>query len=176
MKALRRAAAALYGLHHDDREAILAQLSPHEQQALRPALAELASLGFTRSIGAMLEADAHPAKAVSDGDETVARLMSADAQHIERVLLLEPPALVAELLQAARWPWAAPFVDRLPAGRRKEVSDLLFAANPVPVSRKRWLLRMVADRLAEELSACVAEPALQVGGTARRIRWFPWRA
>jgi hypothetical protein len=186
MMGIRRAAATLYGLHQDDRETILAELSSVEQAELRSALAELEALGFARSIGAMFGTDepgplANALPAASEdagdaGDVWTRRLMTEDDNRMHRVLALEPASLIAELLQLGPWPWAEPFLHRLDVRRQQQVRDLLFSNGAFPAARRCWLLRSVVA----QLEALPAEPSTaspsRVRSTLRPLRWLPWRA
>lgn len=185
MTAIRRAAAALYGLHQDDRDAILSELSSAEQASLRAALAELESLGFVRSVAAMLDNDEPAAApgpaptradaATDTGDVLVRHLMAQDADRMQRVLAAEPVSLVAELLQMAAWPWAESFLQGLTARRRQQVRDLLLGQSAFPAARRRWLLQTVAQRLDALPPEADAAPARPARPILHPFRWLPWR-
>jgi hypothetical protein len=175
MNGVRRAAVALYGVHRDDREAILSALSVEQQGALRAALIELESLGFARTIDTVLReqdavsasgkqasptngaTDAVAPRALSDEERSIAQLCQADSTQLSTVLSGEPTTLIAEVLLLKSWPWADAFVASLPEPRRSQLRAQLAESAPIPAPRAAWLLGALDRRIA----ATPATPSVQ---------------
>ena len=84
----------------------------------------------------------------------------------------EPPALIAQLLSVATWPWAAAVLDALPPHVRKLAGDALDAGEADAPARMRFLLAAVAGRLRALSPAAPPPPADRLFAAARK--WLPW--
>jgi hypothetical protein len=186
MSGLRLAAAALYGLHRNDREAILSHLAVDQQELLGTALAELEALGFERSIGAALVEDERqkpasgaPAPAASTSaarsdhtDAMVKRLCAMDGERMYQALGGEPPSLIAEVLRAAAWPWHEALLERLPHSAQRDIRDRMFNVVAIAPLRHTWLLDTLCVRVALSAEA----PPHAPGRLSIFRRWLAWRA
>jgi hypothetical protein len=186
MSGVRRAAVALYGLHRDDREAILAELSTEQQGLLRAALIELESLGFARTISVVLREDDAAAAgsaqangadggtivraphAVSGEERSMAQLRHADSAQLCAVLSGEPISFIAEALLLASWPWADAVVACLPETQRSQLRGQMTGLAPIPAARAAWLLNALAQRVAALPSAPAIQPVTAVMPNARK--------
>lgn len=185
MSGVRQAAAILYGLHHSDRDAILARLPGDQQAALRSGLSELAELGFAPTIGAgLMRSDAPPPPPASEPSCAAPAQMSevqakleldgAAAARMLDLLADEPATLLADVLRVSGWSWTTAFLAGLPAARRNEVERLLAVPAPAAPARQRWLLDTL---LARHRRAGVPDSrAPIVPPLETRRRWWQWRA
>lgn len=174
MNGIRRAAAALYGLHDADRAAILAQLAPAERAPLQAALHDLASLGFDRLMFAGLQGPGEPGTGVAGSarDDLVEQLAGIDPARVLAALRDEPAPVVAAVLRLGVWPWSRALMTALPARTQAEIKGMLHNAAGTAPGLRTWLLR---ELLARARLAEVASPA-GVAPATRRFGWLPWAA
>lgn len=171
MSGFRQAALALYGLAARDQKLILAQLPAEERRILRAHLAELATLGFDPAL-----ADAGPAPRAAAAPVAVPtafdQLAGAGAAAMLEILEHEPATLVAQFMQIKDWPWAADFIDLLPAPRRALVRGALQAEAVQAPARQRFLLEAVAAALPAIARHQNARPSAR--GAAWHTRVTSW--
>lgn len=157
MSGPQRAAVALYALAAEDRELILAELPPQDQEQLRRQLREMHELGFEQGAVPMLEKAAAPAVGKADA------LAQADAAVLFGILEHEPAALVAEVLALREWRCRDALLQQFPAARRSAISVAAAGRQASAPVRREWLEQALRQRLAA------------VGKTPR-VRAAGWRA
>jgi hypothetical protein len=165
MSGQQRAAVALYALAPEDRELILAELQPHEQDQLRGQLREMQELGFERGAMPMLEQvrSARPGQA----DE----LLHAGAPALFALLEHEPAALVADVLALRAWPCRDALLAMFAAPRRSAISIAVAAAKEVAPARRQWLEQELLRRLAAAGHAPRAPAAAWRGWLQKATAW-----
>lgn len=165
MSGQQRAAVALYALAPEDRELILAELEPHEQEQLRGQLREMQELGFER--GAMpLLAQARAAQP-GEGDA----LQHASAPALFGILEHEPAALVAEVLALRPWPCRDALLALFAAPRRSAISVAVSAAQEPAPARRQWLEAEVVRRLSASGHAPQAPAPIWRGWLQKAMAW-----
>lgn len=184
----RRAALTVHALTDQDRQWLMAQLTPDEAERLHPLLKELQQLGIPRDAGLLeqhLRADPHLETAASqshplpvDGSEDVLRqpvdhgpasddvrtLDQADAADLARMLNHEPPVLVAHLLHMQHWSWASDLLSQLDESQRHSVqsclTELRESLEAPPSALHQALMAAVVQRLQQLPKPCAtATPA-----------------
>ncbi|MRW94172.1 hypothetical protein GJ699_29785 [Duganella sp. FT80W] len=160
MSGHRQAAAALHGLASDDRQLILDQLPPADQQTLRDYLAELDALGFEGMEPDLLK----PTTGAPD-------VASAKSELIYAILAHEPAALVAQILAIRAWRWADGLLALYPPAKRDAICGVSVRAAP---ARDRLLLEMLTARLhAGAASVPLPRRHSALAPLLRLVR--PWR-
>lgn len=133
MSGHRQAAAALYGLHQQDRDLILAQLPDADQARLRDYLDELSALGFDRKAMASSQvAQGLLAQGATD-------LAAAPAATVFTLLQHEPASLVAQVLAMQAWRWSAQLLAFYPPVQREAIRVAANAAAVPAPARQRFL-------------------------------------
>lgn len=178
----RRAALTVHALAEQDRQWLMAQLTPDEAARLQPLLNELNQLGIPREvglIGQLLQDASHVGTASSQVpplhiDESVdsnrqfvdhdpaanelGALDQAEASDLARMLRHEPPMLVAHLLHMRHWPWAADLLDHMDVSQRLSVQGCLAglreSLDGTPAALHQALMDAVVQRLKEQSKPC----------------------
>jgi len=145
MTHLREAALALHALGSDDRAWLIERLTPAQQRAVAPLLAELAELGIPAD--ARLVDEALHQSARSNTSDAQQRIAALDAAQVAGLLRGEPASFVACVLGLAAWPWARGYVERLEATARRQLEDALHEAPAATAPLRAWLLETLAGRI-----------------------------
>lgn len=178
----RQAALLLHTLAPRDRDWMLSQLTPAQQDEARRLLAELGELGVPSDpsllrdvLGAATErapAGGTPAAAVA-GRPTVERMSRLPAGTVAALLQQEPDALVARVLRIAAWPWRDAVLDVLGPTRRRRLQDV--ASNGMAPPRSAALDSALLDTLCARAAGMVPAAGTMPRWPQRlRNRWNHW--
>lgn len=145
MTHLREAALALHALEPSDRAWLVERLTPAQQRAVSPLLAELAELGIPADAGLVDEALRESAHGVArSAQQRIAALPAAQAAQLLRG---EPAPFVACVLGLAAWPWTPPYVASLDASAQRRLQDAMHDAPAAAAPLRAWLLETLAARI-----------------------------
>jgi len=123
----RQAALLLYGLRSNDREQVMARLSPAEVSRLQPLLAQLSELAIPRWQARQFEQlpgdelPNHELSALELSALGQAARLGADA--VLRALRRCSTATAAHLICAREWPWKAQVLERVADQLRAAVAE-----------------------------------------------------
>jgi hypothetical protein len=170
MSGHRHAASVLYGVSAPDQEAVLASLPQADQHILRAHLRELRTLGFDPAALRTATAEiAPPAPATP-----VARLHAAGAGAMRTLIADEPDGLLADVLAMEPWPWTAPLLATLPAGRRVALRMQDERAAPTPAMRALLLAELASMVAALPVHAAQVPAAPATTRRTLAQRWAAW--
>jgi hypothetical protein len=125
MNAVRRVALILHALTAQDREWMLARLTPERRAALKPLLDELSELGIARDSRLVRELVADTTDA--DSGDSVSVIAQAPAAAAVEALAGEPAALIEWMLSLHAWPWRGDLLAALGRAKREQVEALAAA-------------------------------------------------
>lgn len=145
MTHLREAALALHALEPDDRAWLIERLTPAQQRAVTPLLAELAELAIPADARLVDDALRHSARSATRS--ALQRLSALQPAQAAQLLRGEPAPFVACLLGLAEWPWTREYVASLDASAQRRLQDAMHDAPPAAAPLRAWLLETLASRL-----------------------------
>jgi hypothetical protein len=105
--AYRQAALKLHGMHRSDRAWLLARCAPAQQERLRALLDELAALGLVFAAGAPTAAPPYAVAEHAIDKDLALAVNRLPLDSVTATITGMPDRLVAILLHAQRWRWAA---------------------------------------------------------------------
>jgi hypothetical protein len=145
MTHLREAALALHALEPDDRAWLIERLTPAEQRAVAPLLAELAELGIPADARLVDEALRHSARSATRSAQQ--RIAALQATQAAQLLHDEPAPFVAGLLGLAEWPWTREYIAGLDASAQRRLQDAMHDAPAAAAPLRAWLIEALAARI-----------------------------
>jgi hypothetical protein len=123
--AYTRIALRLRDVVPDDREWLLGQLGEDECRRVSAALREHRRLGVAPATGPIKSpVVGSPRELPAAGVDPTSRLAAATSSDIGKLLEGQPDWVFALLLLDGDWPWAAEFLDTLPAERIRRLRAL----------------------------------------------------
>lgn len=163
MSRLREVALALHALVPEDRTWLIERLSPAQQRAVEPLIAELHDLG--------IPADAHLVdQALRRGAHEVARsaqqrIAALRAPRAAELLHGEPASFVACFLGLTAWPWTREYVATLDASAQQQLKQAMHDAPEASAALRAWLMEAIAVRIDAAAIDGPARLALSAGDT-----------
>jgi flagellar motor switch protein FliG len=128
----KKAALLLNGLHHQDKDWILSNLSGSQREKLGALLVEVAEIGFesTDKYATDIVSDFLKDKPRKNGhkksiEETIGFINMASASSIHNIMQNEVPDVVALLLAINNWSWSSSYMSMLPEESRENVRFLI---------------------------------------------------
>ncbi len=184
----RSAALLLHTMAADDRQWILAHLTPAQLASVQPMVEELGALALPTDpelVRCALSARATAQAPAADADDTLLRsIEQADPLSVAALLAREPAAFVAQVISLHPWPWA----DGVVAELQCRLGDSFLAQTAVrskPETQRRPLnpldrqaLRVLCQRLsrANELQNPKAATSRSRRTQAQPAAWRAWLA
>lgn len=138
----RRAALAVHGLAHSDRDWLLAQLPTGDRERLWGLLEELTALGIPGDRGlledllgpapftALVPASSGRASAMNSSPALVEATQRVTLSRLDSVVIVklfnsEPAGLIAHVLNIETWPWQGAVLEKLEPVKRQCVEAFL---------------------------------------------------
>ena len=162
MGSLQKAALSLHGMHANDRQWLLEQLSVEQRIPLLTLLDELEKLGVPRE-PMLLKDVTEPSQPELPKHPAIESLSRQPVENLWAVLQAEPDSLTISLIAGAEWSWKDELLTAIPAARRRKIVSGMDSGPVLPAPAFEALCETVMD-------AVLQQPNERVNGRSSKAR------